>query len=136
MKVIVDTSVWSLVLRRKRRDPSPHADELRSLIDDNRVQMIGPIRQELLSGIRSPVLFEKLQMRLAAFPDLRLATDDYVEAARCYNDCRSVGIQATHVDFLICAIASRRRLAVFSMDNDFKHIAARMPIEFHKASAS
>ena len=53
MKVIVDTSVWSLALRRGKQSASAPAQELKNLIHDHRVQMIGPVRQEILSGIRS-----------------------------------------------------------------------------------
>ena len=43
MKVIVDTSVWSLALRRGKQSASAPAQELKNLIHDHRVQMIGPI---------------------------------------------------------------------------------------------
>ena len=70
MKVIVDTSVWSLALRRGDQSNTLCVSELRSLIKDHRVEMIGPIRQEILSGIRSESQFKKLQKHLESFPDL------------------------------------------------------------------
>ena len=78
MKVIVDTSVWSLALRRGKQDALVPVQELRNLIQDHRVQMIGPIRQEILSGIRSESQFKKLQNHLKSFPDLPILTEDYV----------------------------------------------------------
>ena len=56
MMVLVDTSVWSLALRRKpsnlgARDQA-HSEALRELVREGRVQIVGPVRQELLSGIR------------------------------------------------------------------------------------
>jgi predicted nucleic acid-binding protein len=70
MKVLVDTSVWSLALRRGRQSASAPVQELRNLIFANRVQMIGPIRQEILSGIRDKNQFKELEARLSSFPDL------------------------------------------------------------------
>lgn len=76
MKIIVDTSVWSLALRRDKQDPPAPVQELRHIIYDHRVQMIGPIRQELLSGICSESQFEKLRKHLESFPDLPIHTKD------------------------------------------------------------
>ena len=96
MKVLVDTSVWSLVLRRRVRSRDDAlADELERLIVTYRVVMIGPIRQELLSGIRTHEQYERLRERLRAFPDLRLHSEDYELAAQFYNQCwsRRAGLQ-------------------------------------------
>jgi len=82
MKVIVDTSVWSLALRRNANESLAPDQELRHLIHDHRVQMIGPIRQEILSGIRSESQFGKLQKHLESFPALPIHTEDYVAAAQ------------------------------------------------------
>ena len=109
MKVIVDTSLWSLALRRDRQESNAAVQEFRRIIEDHRVQMIGPIRQEILSGIRSESQFKKLKKRLESFPDLNPTTEDYVTAATYFNRCRSKGIQGSNTDFLICAIANRNR---------------------------
>ena len=122
MKVLVDTSVWSLVLRRRvpSRDDAL-ADELERLIVTYRVVMIGPIRQELLSGIRTHEQYERLRERLRAFPDdLRLHSEDYELAAQFFNQCRGRGVQGSNTDFLICAAAVRRDSSVFSTDRDFE----------------
>ena len=74
MKVIVDTSVWSLALRRDKQESNATIDEFRRMIQDHRVQLIGPIRQEILSGIRSESQFRKLQKHLDSFPDLPAIT--------------------------------------------------------------
>ena len=92
MKVIVDTSVWSLALRRSENASAP-VGELRSLILDHAVQMIGPIRQDILSGLKSEAQFRQLEERLQSFPDFPILTADYVDAARFFNTCRSHGIQ-------------------------------------------
>ena len=67
MKVIVDTSVWSLALRRGTESPSPAVQELRKLIKDHRAQMLGPIRQEILSGIRNDYNLRSLKDISRAF---------------------------------------------------------------------
>jgi len=121
VKVLVDTSVWSLVLRRRVRSRDDAlADELERLIVSYRVVMIGPIRQELLSGIRTHEQYERLRERLRAFPDLRLHSEDYELAAQFFNQCRGRGVQGSNTDFLICAAAVRRVSSVFSTDRDFE----------------
>jgi predicted nucleic acid-binding protein len=128
MKILVDTSVWSLALRRKKRVTQPQVGELGQLISDRRVQIIGPIRQELLSGIRDEAQFKVLERHLAAFPDIPITTDDYVTAARFFNRCRAQGIQGSNTDFLICSVAVRNRLGIFTTDRDFEQIAKHLPI--------
>ena len=93
--------------------------------------MIGPIRQELLSGIRSEEQFTHLESALEAFPDEALETEDYVEAARFFNLCRSRGVTPAHIDLLICATAIRRKWAVFSLDADFQRYARILPLRLH-----
>jgi len=132
MKVLVDTSVWSLALRRGGDSEIGPVRELRGLIADNRVQMIGPIRQEILSGIREEGQFKELEVRLSAFPDLALTPEDHVTAARYFNLCRAKGIQGSNTDFLICAVAVRHRLAIFTTDKDFSLYAKQLPIILHK----
>jgi predicted nucleic acid-binding protein len=133
MKIIVDTSVWSLALRRRRKPtPSPAAEELRSLIASHRVQMLGPIRQEILSGIRSEQQFDQLRKYLEAFRDLPILTEDHETAAQFFNVCRSQGIQGSNTDFLICAVAARNRFAIYTTDRDFERFARHLPIALHR----
>jgi predicted nucleic acid-binding protein len=133
MKVIVDTSIWSLALRRRRQDASAPVQELRNLIQDHRVQLIGPIRQEILSGIRSESQFKKLQKHLKSFPDLPIVTEDYVTAARFFNLCRSKGIQGSNTDFLICAVAVRNKFSIYTTDKDFELFSKHVHVVFHQA---
>jgi predicted nucleic acid-binding protein len=133
VKVLVDTSVWSLALRRTQQKERSEAAELRRLIADQRVEIIGPIRQEILSGIPEPSHFENLEERLSAFPDVPIRTEDYVTAAKFFNRCRSKGIQGANTDFLICAVAARNEFAIFTTDKDFALFAKCLPIVLHKA---
>jgi predicted nucleic acid-binding protein len=131
MKVLVDTSVWSLALRRRGRPNDPAVGELRSLIDEGRVALIGPIRQELLSGIRTSDAFERLRDHLQPFSDERLETADFERAAEHFNTCRAQGVQGSSTDFLICAAAERRKLPILTTDADFSRFADILPIRLH-----
>ncbi|MEJ2475120.1 MAG: PIN domain-containing protein [Desulfobacterales bacterium] len=133
MKVIVDTSVWSLALRRDKDESPSSVQELRHLIHDHRVQMMGPIRQEILSGIRSKSQFKKLRKHLESFPDLPIFTEDYVAAAQFFNHCRSKGIQGSNTDFLICAAAVRNKFSIYTTDKDFQMFSKYIQIVLHKA---
>lgn len=135
MNVIVDTSVWSLALRRSKRvdDRTPY--ELAELIQEGRVVMLAPVRQELLSGIKTTEQFEVLRTHLRAFPDLALGTADYEEAAAAFNRCRQRGIQGSNTDYLICAAALRRQLAIYTTDKDFGHYAKVLKLTLHKPRA-
>ena len=132
MKIIVDTSIWSSALRRGVQHNSPSAEELRHLIQDHRVQMIGPVRQEILSGIRHESQFNKLKDHLENFPDLSILTEDYVTAARFFNLCRAKGVQGSNTDFLICAVAVRNKFAIYSTDKDFHLFSKHLPIRMYQ----
>src|ERR1019366_907693 len=121
MKLLADTSVWSLALRRRASatlssEESRLKAALAEAISDGRVVMIGPIRQELLSGIKERAQFEKLRTALEAFRDEAIDTRDYEEAARFYNVCRGKGLECGPVDILICAVAVRRKWSVLAND--------------------
>ncbi len=133
MKVIVDTSVWSLALRRDKEVPPAPVQELRQIIHSHRVQMIGPVRQEILLGIRSRSQFIKLRKHLEGFPDLPILTEDYTTAAQFFNHCRSKGIQGSNTDFLICAVAVRNKFSIYTTDKDFDLFSKYIQIVLHKA---
>jgi len=135
VNTLVDTSVWSLALRRNPMDLSAVersiVAELTEVIQEGRGRIIGPVRQELLSGIKTPAQYEKLCVTLRAFRDEPIDTSDYESAAKASNDCRSRGIVVSTVDILICAIALARRWSIFTTDPDFKNYARILPIELH-----
>ncbi|ODG96515.1 twitching motility protein PilT [Nostoc sp. KVJ20] len=129
MKVIVDTSVWSLALRRNYKvDDSPHVVVLRELITDDQVALVGAVRQEILSGIRDANQYNQLKNYLRAFPNIELDMEDYELASEFYNTCRSNGIQGANTDFLICAAASRRNYTIVTTDKDFENFSQHIPI--------
>lgn len=135
MLVLVDTPIWSLALRRTIKDLNPREQiktgALRELIRSGRAQLVGPIRQELLSGIREEKAFRELRDYLRAFDEPVLEIADYEDAADINNRCRSRGIAGSAIDFLICAIAVRRNWAVFTADQDFARYARVFPLRLY-----
>ena len=134
MNVLVDTSVWSLALRRRQvEEESAVVRELRELISEGSAVLMGPVRQELLSGVRSPTQYRRLRDHLRAFPDLQLRTEVYELAAEHFNSSRSRGVQGSNTDFLICAAAEHHDLPVFTNDGDFTRFAELLPIQLHRS---
>ncbi len=140
MMVLVDTPVWSLALRRKPEQLSLRERQftgtLAELVREGRVQLLGPVRQELLSGIRDEARFRKLRDYLRAFPEHPLKAEDYEEAAHMNNRCRTRGIAGSAIDFLICAAACRRDWMILTTDRDFQSYASVLPLRLHSGSAS
>ena len=133
--VLVDTPVWSLALRRKLGDLSPTEESLTralaELVREGRAQIVGVVRQELLSGIREADRFEKLRDYLRAFDEPKLDVRDYEEAARMHNRCRTKGIAGSAIDFLICAVAQRRKWQIFTTDLDFERYRRVLGLELY-----
>ena len=138
MLVLVDTPIWSLALRRRDANLSSRelrlTQALRELIQDGRAQLVGPVRQELLSGLREEASFRKLRDQLRAFEQVSLEVADYEEAARLNNLCRARGIAGSAIDFLICAIALRRRWQVFTTHHDFPRYSTVAPLRLYEVT--
>ena len=130
----MDTTIWSLALRRQRPMPKERllVAELTELIKELRAVLIGPVRQEVLSGIPDPAKFELVRQHLDAFDDLPILEADYEEAARVFNTCRKKGVHGSHIDFLICAVAIRHSAAVFTTDKDFTNYSMHVDLVLHK----
>lgn len=132
----MDTSVWSLALRRKSEALSAGerliVGELSELIGEGRAAMIGLVRQELLSGVKTAEQCERLRTHLQAFDDESLDRADYEDAAKFGNQCRAKGIAVFAVDLLICAVAIKRGWAVFTTDPDFVVYAKVLPLKLHR----
>ncbi len=137
MIVLVDTPLWSLALRRKPGDLNLREQaltrSLAELIREGRAQIIGLIRQELLSGIRDEQQFDRLRTYLRAFDEPRVEVYDYEEAAQMHNRCRTRGIAGSPIDFLICAVAQRRDWSVFTVDPDFERYEKVLGLKLHSA---
>ena len=128
MRVLVDTCVWSKILRRKSPDRNLAA-LLEDLIRDGRVVIIGPIRQELLSGVPDTAQFKRLENALSPFEEITLTTEHFTTAAQFSNLCRKKGLQGSTTDFLICAVAALEQLQILTTDADFRRYAKIVPIQ-------
>ena len=136
MKLLVDTSVWWLALRRKDAATlSPDEEKLKAelvqAIQDGRAVTLGLIRQELLSGIKEKAQFDKVKAALDPYLDEPINTTDHEYAARIYNECRNQGVEAGTVDILIWALAVRRGWEVLSGDGGLNRCLA-VAKKFHE----
>ena len=136
MKVLVDTSVWSVALRRPKNsalsaDQQATVNALADLVRDGRAVLIGAIRQELLSGIKTASQFDVLRDSLVPFDDLVLPMPVYESAAQAFNTCRAIGVQGSNTDFLICAAAIHHQTPIFTLDHDFVMYQRCLPIHLY-----
>ena len=133
MKYIVDTSVWSLALRRKQtgRPKQPMAvKKLNVLLEHGeRIFLVGIVIQEILQGIREQDQFSKVAGALSYFPLLEPARDDYVFAAQLFNSCRSKGVCASTVDYLIAALSIKNECRLLTSDKDFELISKHTELQ-------
>lgn len=105
--------------------------EFESLVSAGAVLLAGPVRQEVLSGVRDAAAFERLRVHLSHFDDVPLHGGDYETAAAFANRCIASGVAVASTDLLLCAIAARRGAAVFTTDPDFTGYAAVLPVRLH-----
>jgi predicted nucleic acid-binding protein len=105
---------------------------LRQLVADRRARVIGSIRQELLSGIRNADQFEALQHRFRDFEDAAVTTADHEVAAEISPKCRRMGIAASAMDALICALATLRNWEIFSWDKDFERYRRAVRLRLYR----
>ena len=136
MAVVVDTSVLSLSLRRQDPARLTHPERrvvsaFRDLTDRGQVLLLGVIRQELLSGVRHAEQFQRLQRILDGYDYLDATLEDHDVAAGYHNRCRSGGVDAGDIDMLICSVAGRAGVPVFTTDGDFGRYAKYLPVRLH-----
>jgi predicted nucleic acid-binding protein len=134
MNVLVDTPIWSLAFRKKgiSQINNESVKNLIDLIHDGRIAIIGSVRQEILSGISDKNKFYEIRDRMSIFSDYDIQTEDYEFAAECSNECRRKGIQGSHTDFLICAVAIKNGWEIFTEDADFIEYEKYIPIRLYK----
>jgi predicted nucleic acid-binding protein len=127
--VLVDSDDWFRAFRRGKPTVCEYVARLSRLVERGEVAMIGLIRQEVLSGIRSRSQFGTLRRRLRAFPDEAVTSDLHELAAAFFGHCRSHGLQGSHTDFLLCACAVSWKMRILSADNDFRNYSRYIPID-------
>lgn len=129
--IVVDTCMWSLAFRGKTPKEKCVAEEIAKLIDENRAKIIGPIRQEVLSGYSKHSDYESLRSKLQYFPNEAILDSDYEAAAEYSNLCRKKGVQGSHIDFLVCAVSTRSKMKIYTNDKDFMNYSNFLPIALH-----
>lgn len=133
MNVIIDACVWSTALRRATKSETQAiVNELKELVGEQRAVLLGPIRQEILSGLREPTQFNELREHLKSFEDYPIASEDYEYAAELFNYFRSRGIQGSNTDFIMVAVAVKHSISIFTTDKDFKLYLKHMKFNLHE----
>ena len=133
MMLLVDTSVWSLALRRDTLADAPEVRALhQALVGDDIVVIIGLVLQELLQGFAGPKERKSIIDRFAALPLLDPDRQDHIDAAALRNRCRRAGIQIGPIDALIAQLCIRHDLTLLTTDQDFLRAAAHCPLKVWK----
>ena len=129
MTLLVDTSVWSLALRRDGSAAEPEVQVLKdALLGADVVVTTGLILQELLQGFAGPKAAAQIVERFAALPLLQPDRQDHIAAAELRNACRRVGVQVGTVDAVLAQLCIRHDLMLLSTDKDFALAAKRCPL--------
>lgn len=127
--IFVDTSVWSLALRR---DVPPNIAEVHRFtqaLERGEVVGSGMVLQELLQGTSGPAQPLALREAFRSISLVRPRIADHVDAAEVANRCRRGGVQITSVDALLATLCIRRGLPMLTTDQDFTHLARHAPLE-------
>lgn len=130
MMLLVDTSVWSLALRRDAKVDLPEVTGLRNAIKgDDVIVTIGLILQELLQGFHGPKARDQIIKRFAALPLLTPDRQDHIAAAELRNICRRAGVQLGTIDALIAQLCIHYELTLLTTDRDFQHASKHIPLQ-------
>ena len=133
MTLLVDTSVWSLALRRDEDGNAPEVRALRVALEGEEIVVTtGLVLQELLQGFAGPRARRDIIERFAALPLLSPDRQDHVDAAELRNGCRRAGVQWGTIDALLAQLCIRHQLTLLTTDNDFVHAAAHCALRVWK----
>jgi len=136
MTLLVDTSVWSLALRRDVEANEPEVQELKdALFGSDVVVTTGLVLQELLQGFSGARAQAQIIERFSALPLLQPDRDDHIGAAALRNTCRQAGVQLGTVDALLAQLAVRHDLSLLTTDKDFTHAAKHCALRVWPAKA-
>jgi hypothetical protein len=129
LSLFVDTSVWSLALRRDRPADLLEVRALeRALADGELVVTTGLVYQEILQGFHGPRAQEAIVARFAALPFVTPDRHDHFEAAQIRNRGRRRGIQVGTIDAILAQLCIRHELQLLTTDTDFGRIAEHEPL--------
>ena len=135
MTLFVDTSVWSLALRRDRESLAPQVRVLHDALEHgDTVVTTGLVLQELLQGFSGPRARKELIDRFSALPLLLPERQDHIDAAELRNACRRAGLQLGTIDAVIAQVCIRNELTLLTTDNDFAMAAKHCPLKVWMAT--
>ncbi len=124
LSIFVDTSVWSLALRRDAPPDLPEVHQLRRSLDAGDVHCTGLVLQELLQGFAKPKAHSQIITHFSALPLLVPDRGDHINAAELRNRCRRNGVQTGTIDALLAQLCIRYELTMLTTDNDFHNMAS------------
>jgi predicted nucleic acid-binding protein len=129
MPLLVDTSVWSLALRRDAEANQPEVQCLKDALQgDDVVVITGLVLQELLQGFSGPKAKAQIIERFKALALIQPDRDDHVDAAALRNACRRAGVQIGTIDALLAQLCIRHQLTLLTTDKDFVFAARHCPL--------
>lgn len=129
MTILVDTSVWSLALRRDAEASEPEVQALKdALLGNEEVVTTGLVLQELLQGFHGPKAQAQIVQRFTVLPLVQPDRDDYIGSAGIRNACRRVGVQMGTIEALLARLCIRHELTLLTTDKDFAHAAKHCPL--------
>jgi predicted nucleic acid-binding protein len=124
MAIFVDTTVWSLALRRDAVVDVAEVKALKNaLADGTQIITTGLVLQELLQGFSGPKAKAEIINRFAAIPFVSPDRTDHIAAAELRNVCRRSGVQVGTIDAILAQLCIRHDLTLLTTDNDFRHMA-------------
>lgn len=136
----MDTTVWSLAIRRRPGALGPRERAIvltwGDLVRDNRAVIVGPVQLELLFGIADDAMFERVAEHLRNFDEEPLEPEDWELAARFGRSCARHGVAPALIDLVICAVAHRRDLEVFTLDGGFERYAKVVGVKLFQVPGS
>ena len=133
MSVFVDTSVWSLALRRSPPSRVPEVELLASFLEQgDLVVSTGIVLQELLQGFQGPRSKEAIIKELSLLPMVTPDIEDHIDAAELRNRCRRKGVQIGTIDALIAQLCIRHELRLLTTDQDFEAVSRHCPLPLVK----
>ncbi len=133
MTLLVDTSVWTLALRRDQAPDAPQLRTLRTALDGGEIVVTtGLILQELLQGFAGPRARADIVERFGALPLVTPDRQDHIDAADLCNTCRRAGVSLGTITALLARLCIRHKLTLLTTDKDFAHAAAHCALKLWK----
>lgn len=117
--VIVDTSVLISFFRGTEKI----AEEVTTLLENNKAIVTGIIIAELLQGMKDLKEEENITAILDGISTIEVTTDIWFKAGKLALSLRRKGINLPLTDVAIAALAIENNLSIFTLDKHFEQIS-------------